>query len=98
MKLGGFYLENIVTSKTTHLISAEPLRTVNLLRGIIRGIWILNYEWIVESVNSDKWLYEEAFEVTNFTRAISVHIIIYFFFNTANHKCNFFNFCVADGS
>lgn len=70
--LEGFKLELQVTRKTTHLITASPQRTINVLRGIIRGVWILSFDWIIESANSGKWLYEEPFEVRNFSRAISV--------------------------
>lgn len=49
-----------------------------MLRGIIRGAWILRFDWITESANAGKWLYEEPFEVRNFSRAISVHTPAFF--------------------
>lgn len=70
--LEGFKLEQHVTRRTTHLITPSPLRTINMLRGIIRGVWILRFDWIIESANSGIWLNEEPFEVRNFSRAISV--------------------------
>lgn len=57
-KLGKFKLENKVTVNTTHLVSLDNRRTVNMLRGLIRGVWILTFEYIVESFNANKWLAE----------------------------------------
>lgn len=45
-KLGGFFVENEVTKRTTHLICGGPIRTINLLRAIARGCWILRKEWV----------------------------------------------------
>lgn len=57
-KLGKFKLENKVTVNTTHLVSLDNRRTLNMLRGLIRGVWILTFEYIVESFNANKWLAE----------------------------------------
>lgn len=46
---------------------------MNLLRGMIRGLWILNYDWIIDSLKSGKWLYEEEYEIQNFSRTIQVY-------------------------
>lgn len=70
--MGIFQLESNVTGQTTHLVTLEPLRTVNLLRGIIRGIWILRYDWVMQSVRCGRWLEEEPFEVRDFSAAVSV--------------------------
>lgn len=64
-----------MTARSTHLVSLEPLRTVNFLRGIIRGLWILRYEWIVESLAAGRWLPEEPFEVRDFSAAVSVRTL-----------------------
>uniref|UniRef100_A0A6P7HD50 Claspin n=1 Tax=Diabrotica virgifera virgifera TaxID=50390 RepID=A0A6P7HD50_DIAVI len=48
-KLGGFQVEDEVTSKTTHLVVGEPKRTINMLRALTRGCWVLKKEWV--SVN-----------------------------------------------
>lgn len=71
-KLGGFKLENTVSANTTHVVSLESRRTFNLLRGIIHGLWILNYNWILESVENGKWLYEEPYELISFSRGVEV--------------------------
>jgi len=44
-KLGGF-MENKVTASTTHVVCGGPKRTINLLRGIARGCWLVTYEWV----------------------------------------------------
>lgn len=73
-QLGGFTQESTVTARSTHLVSLEPLRTVNFLRGLIRGLWILRYDWIVASQAAGRWLPEEPFEVRDFSEAVSVRI------------------------
>lgn len=45
-KLGVFFVEDEVTDKTTHLVAAESRRTINLLRAIARGCWVLKSEWV----------------------------------------------------
>lgn len=71
-QLGAFQLEPNVTARSTHLVSLEPLRTVNFLRGLIRGLWILRYDWIVQSAAAGRWLPEEPFEVRDFSAAVPV--------------------------
>lgn len=45
-KLDEFIIEQNVSSRTTHLVAMEASRTVNLLRAMSRGIWILRSEWV----------------------------------------------------
>lgn len=45
-KLGGFVTEDEVSNKTTHLVAGEPKRTINMLRAITMGCWILKHEWV----------------------------------------------------
>lgn len=45
-KLGGFFVEDEVSSDTSHLVAGEPKRTINLLRALARGCWILKHEWV----------------------------------------------------
>lgn len=73
-RLGGFELESQVTTKTTHLIAAKPQRTVNMLRGIIHGVWILSVDWIQTSCESGEWVFEEPYELTQFSPAVEVSI------------------------
>lgn len=61
-----------MTARSTHVVSLEPLRTVNFLRGIVRGLWILRYDWIADSSAAGRWLPEEPYEVRDFSAAVSV--------------------------
>ncbi|KAI9577834.1 uncharacterized protein LOC119641320 [Glossina fuscipes] len=71
-QLGGFILGDMVNDDTTHLITYESRRTLNLLRAMARGLWIVEYNWIVESSKVGRWLPEEPFEVHDFSRAIEI--------------------------
>nr|CAD7194643.1 unnamed protein product [Timema douglasi] len=70
IKLGGFELEAKVSSRTTHVVSDGPKRTLNMLRGIARGCWILTQEWIFRSLERGRWLEEEEFEIDHFSSAV----------------------------
>lgn len=78
-QLRGTRIDPTVTRRTTHLVSLEPRRTLNLLRGLMRGVWILNYNWILDSVKANRWLNEEKYELTSFSRSIevSLHKIVF---------------------
>uniref|UniRef100_A0A8W7P5P0 BRCT domain-containing protein n=1 Tax=Anopheles coluzzii TaxID=1518534 RepID=A0A8W7P5P0_ANOCL len=71
--LDGFIIEANVSDNTTHLVTLEPRRTINLLRALIRGLWIVRYEWIVESYHAGRWLPEERFELKEFSRAVQLN-------------------------
>lgn len=45
-KLGVFFVEDEVSSRTSHLVVGESKRTVNILRAITRGCWIVRHEWV----------------------------------------------------
>lgn len=45
-KLGEFIIENNVTERTTHLVVADCVRTLNVLRALARGCWILKRNWV----------------------------------------------------
>lgn len=76
-QLGGFELESDVTVNTTYLISPDEVKpTMNILRGLIRGVWILSYSWILESVQAGKWIPElEFYELRQFAPAVMVKYI-----------------------
>uniref|UniRef100_A0AAR5QKM3 BRCT domain-containing protein n=1 Tax=Dendroctonus ponderosae TaxID=77166 RepID=A0AAR5QKM3_DENPD len=69
-KLGRFTIENDVSDKTTHLIAGESKRTVNMLRAVTRGCWVLTFDWVLRSLEEARWLSEENFEVTNFSGTV----------------------------
>lgn len=58
-KLGKFVIEDEVSNKTTHLVAGEPKRTINMLRAIATGCWILKHQWV--SISDNENLSEETF-------------------------------------
>ncbi|KAJ8877334.1 hypothetical protein PR048_021788 [Dryococelus australis] len=71
VKLSGFQLEAKVSARTTHIVSNGPRRTLNMLKGIARGCWILTQDWVLNSLEAGKWLPEEAFEMKDFSPAVT---------------------------
>lgn len=65
-----------MNQKTTHLIAFDTRRTINMLRGIIRGIWILSYDWILESMEANGWKSESEYELKSFSKAVEVRISV----------------------
>ncbi|CAC5362019.1 MCPH1 [Mytilus coruscus] len=65
-KLGQFVISDNVTETTTHLICGGPRRTLNVLYGIMRGIWIVHKQWVLSSLEEQTWLPEENFEATDY--------------------------------
>lgn len=45
---------------------------MNLMRALIRGVWILNFEWILASLDRNEWQNEETFELGDFAKAVKV--------------------------
>uniref|UniRef100_A0A2K5CED1 Microcephalin n=1 Tax=Aotus nancymaae TaxID=37293 RepID=A0A2K5CED1_AOTNA len=64
-KLKGFSIVPEVCETTTHVLSGKALRTLNVLLGIVRGCWILSYDWVLWSLESGYWISEEPFELSN---------------------------------
>ncbi|XP_053453720.1 microcephalin [Nycticebus coucang] len=71
-KLKGFSFAREVCETTTHVLSGEPLRTLNVLLGIARGCWVLSYEWVLWSLESGHWISEEPFELSTYFPAAPV--------------------------
>lgn len=69
--LGNAEMELNVSKRTTHVVSSG-VRTVNLLRGIIRGCWLVTLEWVLKSLESNRWLNPEEFEMKHFSKAVQV--------------------------
>lgn len=61
-----------MSEQTTHVVSLENRRTLNLMRGIIRGLWILSYDWIEKSLEANEWQPEELYEMKSFSKAVEV--------------------------
>ncbi|GLG92511.1 Putative transcriptional regulator brca1 [Gryllus bimaculatus] len=69
-KLGMFVVEKNVTSYTTHVVAGASKRTMKLLKGMVRGCWIVSHEWVLRSLEAGKWLDEEEFELTTFSSSV----------------------------
>ena len=69
--LGVAELELNVSKRTTHVVSTG-VRTVNLLRSIIRGCWLVSLEWVLKSLENNGWLNPEMFEMKHFSKAVQV--------------------------
>ena len=55
------------------MVCGEPVRrTVNLLKGLMRGCWLLSRQWLFASVERGRWADEEDFELTDFSPAARV--------------------------
>ncbi|KAK7140632.1 hypothetical protein R3I94_013042 [Phoxinus phoxinus] len=63
--LGGFSVVDNVCESTTHVVSGNPRRTLNILLGIARGCWILSFEWILWCLEHRQWVPEEPYELSN---------------------------------
>lgn len=71
--LGGFTNhEDEVSKKTTHVIAGDTGRTINMLRGLARGCWILRHEWLLRSAEAGRWLPEHPYELTEFSPAVKI--------------------------
>ncbi|XP_053996417.1 probable basic-leucine zipper transcription factor J [Hylaeus anthracinus] len=67
--LGHAKLEARVTKRTTHVVTTG-VRTINLLHGIIRGCWLVKFEWILKSLENNAWLDPEEYEMAHFSKAV----------------------------
>ncbi|XP_010887249.2 microcephalin isoform X2 [Esox lucius] len=63
--LGGFSVVDEVCESTTHVVSGGNRRTLNILRGIARGCWILSFEWILWCLEQGQWIPEEPYELSD---------------------------------
>lgn len=61
-----------MTTRTTHLVCYDKKRNMNMLRGVIRGVWMLEYKWIEESSLHGKWQREEDYQVNTFGNTLTV--------------------------
>nr|XP_057914936.1 microcephalin isoform X2 [Doryrhamphus excisus] len=70
--LGGFSITNRVCKSTTHVVSGQHRRTLNVLLGIARGCWILSFEWILWCLEQRQWLPEEPYELSELFPAAQI--------------------------
>lgn len=81
-KLGKFKLDDKVNSHTTHLVALDGRRTANILRGLIRGVWILTFDWILDSMAAKQWVPELDYEMQEFSKAVEVRVFLLFCFSS----------------
>ncbi len=46
----------------THLVCGQNKRTEKVLLALGMGIWIVKWDWIIQSMEAHKWLPTEPFE------------------------------------
>jgi len=59
-----------VKSSTTHVISGEEKRTLNMLKAVLRGCWVVSNSWLYASIESGAWVDEEPYELVTFSSAV----------------------------
>lgn len=68
--LSRWKLEDKVTSRTTHVINSGPKRTLNMIKGMARGCWLVDQKWMLDSSKAGDWLEEEQYELVKFSPAV----------------------------
>ena len=69
-RFGIFGFHDAINEKTTHVICGESKRTLNLVKGMIRGCWIISKQWLMASLEEGRWIDEEPFELIKFSSAV----------------------------
>lgn len=60
------------------------------MKALIRGIWILDYNWILESMEHKEWQPEELYEMKSFSKAVAVRAFVCFIHFWASIKLIYF--------
>ncbi|XP_067945071.1 microcephalin-like isoform X2 [Watersipora subatra] len=55
-KLGGFQISQTVDRNTSHVVCGDNRRTLNVLKGISYGCWVVSVEWVLVSLEAGKWV------------------------------------------
>jgi BRCA1-associated RING domain protein 1 len=71
----GGELVNTFSSNVTHIVAIPNenncvKRTVKYIYGVLSGIWIVSYDWILESSSKGYWVDEISFEISGDTIAL----------------------------
>ena len=59
--LGGHITDKIQCA--THVVNGDGSRTIKLMKGILKGLWVVTAAWVHESAKASRWLEEEGFEM-----------------------------------
>ena len=70
-----------VRPSTTHVISGDEKRTLNMLKAIIRGCWVVSKSWLLASIEAGGWVDEEPYELVTFSAAIKARRYCLAFFS-----------------
>ncbi len=92
-------LDHSITENTTHIVvEAKPIRTLKVLEGMAKGLWIVKKDWIDSSIEKGKWLEEAPFEAKvfagvkasrdNASKGVKLLANTKFFFHKVNPKIN----------
>ena len=68
-KFGSFGFHESITEVTTHVVCGDARRTINLVKGLVRGCWIISKAWVLASLECGVWLKENKFELKEFSSA-----------------------------
>ena len=69
--LGTYKIGNAVTARTSHLVTGkEERRTLNVLKALSRGCWVLTKDWLYKCLESQRWMPEGPFEALKFSPAV----------------------------
>merc|ERR1711974_164172 len=63
-------IEQKVMHTTTHVVCGESRRTLNMLRAILSGCWIVSLDWLHECLEKNIWVDEELYEMVSFSAAV----------------------------
>eukprot|EP01135_Chromosphaera_perkinsii_P010460 Nk52_evm23s2133 gene=Nk52_evmTU23s2133 len=61
-----------VSYQVTHVVSGDRKRTLNILKGISHGCWIVSPDWVLSSLEAEKWLPEEKYEMSDWFHAVPI--------------------------
>lgn len=57
-KLGGFFIEDRVSSSTSHVIAGSPRRTLNVLMAVAQGSWLVSSAWVRKKGGGETLVYK----------------------------------------
>ena len=69
--LGKHKVAREVTRNTSHVIVGDDRRTVNLLKGILFGCWVVRKEWVLKCLEEGYYLDEEPHEASDTFPAVA---------------------------
>ena len=72
-RIKGFKLADAVDDTTTHVVCGDARRTINVMRGVVRGVQLVTFQWVVESVKAGRWLAEDDYPVDRFSGAAALY-------------------------